>query len=294
MRIVTAGMMMLATAGALHAQEPSAGVLPQIKVVTGGTFGFISEQLVGGIPVKGAPYSAQAVTETTQTLADGNRIVQKSTAMVYRDSLGRERREETLRGIGSFTPQGNPPQIISISDPVAGVNYSLDSREHVATKLPAPPPLLPQGGAEQKLKIVNKAGVTSTGNASPVMIYKAGPNANAAPKIEQLGWRLIEGVQAEGTRTTITIPAGQIGNDRPLDIVDEQWRSPDLQVIVSSKHSDPRFGETAYSLTNISRAEPPATLFQVPPDYTIHDKIPVDILEKLGNLQRKVERKLPQ
>ena len=102
MRILTAGMMMLATAAALHAQEPSAGVLPQIKVVTGGTFGFISEQLVGGIPVKGAPYSAQAVTETTQTLADGNRIVQKSTAMVYRDSLGRERREETLRGIGSF------------------------------------------------------------------------------------------------------------------------------------------------------------------------------------------------
>jgi len=164
MRIVTAGMMMLATAAALHAQEPSAGVLPQIKVVTGGTFGFISEQLVGGIPVKGAPYSAQAVTETTQTLADGNRIVQKSTAMVYRDSLGRERREETLRGIGSFTPQGNPPQIISISDPVAGVNYSLNSREHVATKLPAPP-LLPQGGAEQKLKIVTKPGVTSTGNA---------------------------------------------------------------------------------------------------------------------------------
>src|SRR5207244_12599613 len=147
MRILTTGMMLLAAVPALHAQEPPAAVLAQkFKVVTGGTFGFVSEQLVGGAPVKGAPYSAQAVTETTQTLADGNRIVQKSTAMLYRDSLGRERREETLPAIGSFTPQGDPPKIISISDPVAGVNYSLNSNEHVAIKLPAQPPL-PQAGA---------------------------------------------------------------------------------------------------------------------------------------------------
>src|SRR5229473_2517328 len=98
-----------------------------MKIVTGGVtggvaggvnFGIISEQLVGGTPVKGAPYSAQAVTETIQTLADGNRIVQKSTAMLYRDSLGRERREESLPAIGSFTPPSDAPQIVSISDPV--------------------------------------------------------------------------------------------------------------------------------------------------------------------------------
>jgi hypothetical protein len=291
MRIVTAGMMMLATAAALHGQELPAGVLAQTKIVTGGTFGFISEQLIGGTPVTGAPYSAQAMTETTQTLADGNRIVQKSTAMVYRDSLGRERREETLPAIGSFTAQGDPPQIISISDPVAGVNYSLNSKEHVAIKLPALPPL-PQTGTDPKLKvIVNKAGIASAGTALPVMVYKAGPNANAVPNTEQLGWKLIEGVQAEGTRTTITIPAGQIGNDRPIDIVDEQWRSPDLQVIVFSKHSDPRFGETVYSLTNISRADPPATLFQVPPDYTVRDKISVDIQNDLGKIRQRIDRK---
>jgi hypothetical protein len=294
MRIVTAGMMMLATAAALHAQEPPAGVLPQTKIVTGGTFGFISEQLIGGTPVKGSPYSAQAVTETTQTLADGNRIVQKSTAMVYRDSLGRERREETLPAIGSFTPQGDPPQIISISDPVAGVNYSLNSRDHVAIKLPALPPLT-QAGAERKLNvIVNKAGIASAATAFPLMIYRASPKPNAASNIEQLGWKLIEGVPAEGTRSTITIPAGQIGNDRPIDIVDEQWRSPDLQVIVYSKHSDPRFGETVYSLTNISRAEPPATLFQVPPDYTVRDKVSVDVETDLRKVRQRMDRKLPQ
>src|SRR5437899_1263389 len=286
MRIVTAGMMMLLATAALHAQEQSAGVLAQTRVVTGGTFGFISEQLVGGTPVKGAPYSGQAVTETTQTLADGNRIGQKSTAMVYRDSLGRERREETLPAIASFTPQGDPPQIISISDPVAGVNYSLNSKEHVAIKLPALPPL-PQAGSEGKFNVFfNKAGVAAAGTASRVMIYRAGPNANGAPRLEQLGWKLIEGVQAEGTRTTITIPAGQIGNDRPIEIVDEQWRSPDLQVIVSSRHNDPRMGETVYSLVNVSRADPAASLFQVPPDYTLQEKGPIEIQKIERGLRR--------
>ena len=124
----------LLTTMTLYAQEPPAGVrgqVGQVKIATMGSFGFVSDVLVGGNPVKGAPYSAQAVTETTQTLADGTRIVQKSTAMIYRDSLGRQRREQTLPAIGPFTPQGDPPQIISISDPVAGVNYSLNPKERI-------------------------------------------------------------------------------------------------------------------------------------------------------------------
>src|SRR5712691_7522367 len=146
MKTFTAIMIILAAAVALQAQEPAAGVFAQTKIieqlgdvrgrVAGRTVGIIAEQLIAGSPVKGAPYSAQAVTETIQTLADGNRITQKSTAMVYRDALGRERREETLPAIGPFTPQGGAPQIISIFDPVAGVNYSLNSREHTAIKLP--------------------------------------------------------------------------------------------------------------------------------------------------------------
>ena len=44
--------------------------------------------------VTGAPYAAETVNDNTQTLADGNRIVQHSTGRVYRDSEGRVRREE--------------------------------------------------------------------------------------------------------------------------------------------------------------------------------------------------------
>src|SRR5262249_18687339 len=293
MKLITAGMTMLfAAATATNAQVMSVGIgmgygVGQTKVVTGGSFGFVSNVLVGGSPVQGAPYSAQAVMENIQTLADGNRIVQKSTSMLYRDSLGRERREQTLSAIGPFTPQSDSLQIITISDPVAGVNYSLNSRDHVAVKLPALPPL-GSPGARVTQKFEGMAGTPATASWSteaPVMVYKGGSSTAAAPKTEQLGWTLIEGVQAEGTRSTITIPAGEIGNERPIDIVDEQWRSPDLQLIVLSKHSDPRIGENVYSLKNISRTEPSPTLFQVPQGYTVQDKPAIQI--------QKIERRNP-
>jgi len=270
--------MALLTAGVVCAQEPPANMMAQVKMVTGGNFGFISERLVGGNLVKGAPYSAQAVTETTQTLADGNRIVQKTAATLYRDSAGRERREQTLPMIGPFTAQGDAPQVISISDPVAGVNYSLNPKEKIAVKLPTPPPGLPgvpiSGGANVNFDVfVNRpaAGVAIGGGGPQIMIYKSGIGPGGTPNVEQLGSKIIEGVQADGTRTTITIPAGQMGNERAIEIVDEQWRSSELQVMVLSKHSDPRMGETLYSLTNVSRSEPSPALFQVPPDYTIKD-----------------------
>jgi hypothetical protein len=284
----------LLAAGAVYAQEPPAGMVAQARVVTGGNFGFISERLVGGSPVKGAPYTAQAVTETTQTLADGNRIVQKSTAILYRDSEGRERREQTLSAIGPFTAQGDAPQIISISDPVAGINYSLNPKEKFAVKMPPLPPGLPGvpgapagGGANPNVDVFFAssrpgAGVASLGaGGAQVMIYRSGTGGGNAPNVEQLGSKIIEDVQADGTRTTITIPAGQMGNDRPIDIVDEQWRSSELQVTVLSRHSDPRMGETVYSLTNVSRSEPSPTLFHVPPDYTMKDG-PVMLERKLA------------
>ena len=86
---------------------------------------------------------------------------------------------------------------------------------------------------------------------------------------ESLGKQAIEGVDAEGTRKTIEIPAGEIGNERPIEIVFERWYSPELQVVVMTKHSDPRFGETTYRLTNINRSEPARELFEVPADYTV-------------------------
>jgi hypothetical protein len=158
---------------------------------------------------------------------------------------------------------------------VSGVSYSLNSREHTAIKLQTSS----KGDNNPNLDVLIKKAdavrmqVESGRGSATVYNYKTTFNVPVrAPKIEQLGTKLIESVQAEGTRTTITIPAGEVGNERPIDIVDEQWRSKDLEVIVYSKHSDPRMGETVYSLVNISRADPSPSLFQVPADYTIQEK----------------------
>lgn len=240
------------------------------------TFAFVSGELVGGNPVKGAPYSGNAITENTQTLADGNHIVNRTTATVYRDGEGRERREQSLPNIGGFAPQGAPSQTVFISDPIAGANYSLNPDDKTAIKLPIPQlTTMPSGARNETHVMVQRVGgiAAASGGGPHVMFYSKtdGVAAPAPPAVEQLGTKVVEGVQAEGTRTTITIPAGQIGNDMPIQIVDEVWRSPDLQVIVHSEHKDPRMGSTVYSLQNISRSDPSPTLFQVPPDYTVKD-----------------------
>jgi hypothetical protein len=296
-----------AAAGAVALAQQQIQVQPALA--SGPTFRFVSGNLIGGNVVKGAPYSADAVTDTTQTLSDGNRLVQHSTATEYRDSEGRERREQVLANLVGFTAQSDPVQTVFISDPVAGVNYSLNSSDHTAMKLPVPtlPPPPPSGGFAPDVlyRQVTISGVSVSGPASgpgPVvsgMVSAAagpitatagsGPNAIFVrrgigstatttfdqalpmPNLEQLGSKTIAGVSATGTRSTITIPAGQIGNDQPLVITDERWYSPDLQVTVQSTHTDPRMGTTTYALQNVSRAEPSPTLFQVPADYTVTD-----------------------
>jgi TonB family protein len=294
----------------------------------GDNFIFVaSEMNSDGKVVKGAPYSAQAVTETMQTLSDGNRINNKSTATIYRDSEGRTRREQSLRLIGPFTASGEPPQTIFINDPVAGVNYALDTRTKTAHKLPpmrfdfkfrgpegvgggigigtgggpgvgvragapmavavaeapappvfqraAPPPeasLRTDGPAaaerERSGAIFERSIMPPPGGEGGMVFQWQGAREENA-KNESLGKQSIEGVEAEGTRKTVEIPAGEIGNERPIEIVFERWYSPELQVVVMTRHSDPRFGETTYRLMNINRTEPARELFEVPADYKV-------------------------
>ena len=221
------------------------------------TFEFVSGQLVSGPAVKGAPYSAESVNETIQTLADGNRIVQRTSSMQYRDAEGRERREET-----------SAMGVIFITDPVAGTRYTLHPDSQTAEKNS-----LPSGGMYRL--VLNDAFSAQAGRGTgggAITIPLRGAVAGGQPsdaRIEQLGSMFIEGVQAQGSRTTTTIPAGQIGNDRPINVVDERWYSPDLKMTILTKHSDPRSGETNFRLSNISRSNPPPTLFEVPSGYAV-------------------------
>jgi len=200
--------------------------------------------------VTGAPYSADISNETTRTLPDGNTIHQLSSGHVYRDSQGRTREEAPLQALGAAAQGTSAPRLAFISDPVASTSYVLDMVKHAATR----------------------TAWRQTPGRGPANFSARRPHADGANiKRESLGTQVMGGLVVEGTRTTNTIPAGQIGNAQAISIVSERWYSPDLQVVVYSKRSDPRQGDTVYQLTNISRSEPAASLFAVPADYPLTD-----------------------
>ena len=253
-------------------------------------------------PVKGAPYSADVIVGTKQTLADGNHISKESTGRVYRDGEGRIRREQ--EGAVSVLSRTNAVittrnMTTSIVDPVAGYSYSLDAEHKIAWRTPigTSKKLFDQAQAagaqrssepmteEQKAKLAKakaelmsaqiaggandvnkaKAEVVMAGRGSGWVAYAYEPNQ--AP----LQHATIDGLAVEGRKNSETIPAGQIGNELPITITSEEWTSTDLKVLVLTKHNDPRTGESTYRLGNVVRAEPDPSLFMVPPDYTVKD-----------------------
>lgn len=237
-----------------------------------------SEMAFDGSTVKGAPYAADAVTETTQTLTDGNRIHRTTKSSLFRDSEGRTRREQSLGAMGPMMASGEPIQTVVISDPVAGTTYMLDARQKTAHKMPAKAGMMMMSGGnvavQAKLKAEHDhvaAGAVG-GPSFAIRINQSGVEGDPKNlKKESLGTQMMEGVAADGTRTTLTIPAGAMGNERPIDVVTEQWYSKQLQTMVMTKTTDPRMGETVYKLTNVKLDEPAASLFTVPADYQLID-----------------------
>jgi hypothetical protein len=216
------------------------------------------EGMHGGKVVKGAPFSATATSETTSTLQDGSVLHRTSQVSMYRDSQGRSRHEATFTGFGPLTASAGTKKMVMISDPVAGVHIMLDDGQKVA----------------HQTALRTRGGSGANAESAPAFegrMEKRMQQDEAAGllKKESLGTQTINGVVAEGTRTTHTIPAGQIGNVKPLQVVSERWYSADLQIVLKSTRTDPRFGTTTYTVTNVQRTEPAATLFTVPADYTV-------------------------
>lgn len=245
----------------------------------------------------GRPYSAEAVTESLQVLGDGNRISRRNMTRVFRDSQGRTRREQTGPGGESIT----------ISDPVGAASFTLDPATRtafrsglVAFKSPMPTgvaggrgggggmfartPMPAASGSEagnaeearrrekETAARVEMAETSREASSQMKQVLERAASGGGTTTREDLGRQTIEGVVAAGTRNTTVIPAGGIGNAQEIRIVSEQWFSPDLEVLVMTKHSDPRVGETIYRLTNIVRAEPDPALFTVPGDYTVKQR----------------------
>jgi hypothetical protein len=279
--LVIVGMTL--SAAATHAQKAvSGGGRGVVAVVPAAGFKINEAAPIEVTLVKNAPFTAQAVTEFTQTLEDGNRIDRRYQSSVARDSRGRTRREEEIALIGPFFTAANAgaPRLVTIVDADAGVTYTLDENQRVAfrSRRAGDKTLLELNKLVDSLKTkaipVNGGG----GRGAVVEIKKAeaalqkqsdGPAEQTAT--QDLGSRTMEGVRAQGTRTTTTIPTGAIGNARPIEIVSERWFSAELQMPVLITRRDPRTGETTYRLTNILRGEQQDGLFTVPAGYEVRD-----------------------
>jgi hypothetical protein len=189
--------------------------------------------------------------------------------MIARDSRGRLRREQQLAAIGPVVPEGDA-LMVTISDPVARVHYSLDAVRKVA--------VLSRPGRTVPAPIEDASRPAASDKIGPRLTIHAREQLGGARipgpmdvQTEQLGTKILDGVRAEGTRSVASLPAGAIGNVRAIETVTERWYSSELKVVVLSRRVDPRFGETVYRLRNIVRTEPAAALFQVPSDYKQED-----------------------
>lgn len=264
-------------------QQRRAGEARQAR--TRDTMMFISHEMggaeAGDAVVKGAPFSAESVTEFRQTLGDGNVIERTSRGAIYRDSEGRTRREQPLSA-GPAAMGAVPQQVVIIRDPVAGVQWTLNSEDKVAIKTEvlrhasAAPGAVwvdeSRGAVQVRSRRVQHAPEPGTPAQSTAVQHVEVIRHDAAPpKVEDLGTQTINGVPAEGSRTSTTLATGTIGNVRPIEIVTERWFSPQLKTTVRTRSSDPRTGDYSFELTNIRQGEPSPALFQVPPDYEVRE-----------------------
>jgi hypothetical protein len=241
------------SASAMAQNEPAPPPPPGPGMMLGmhgpGGGAFFHEDSVGEGPkvVTGAPMTSVVEVTHDSTLQDGNTIHTQQQSTVYRDSQGRVRREVPFEFMTPTTGKTSGTMII-IMDPVAGTRYILNPQNKTAHQMPLHPPKPPAASAEGEPP------------AKPV-----DPNVATV----DLGSKTILGLASTGTRVTRTIPAGQIGNAKAIEVVTERWMSTDLQIPMSVTHNDPMMGTMTSQVTSVTRGEPAATLFQVPSDYKV-------------------------
>lgn len=222
----------------------------------GGHGGFFHEEAgIGDKVVTGAPLTATITVTHDTTLSDGNTIHTDQQSTEYRDSQGRVRREVPFKLVTPATGATQGTMVI-IMDPVAGKRYVLNPQKKTAHEMPLHPP------QPHPVDTVGAAPAPGEGNVST----------------ESLGAKTILGLPAQGTRVTRTIPAGQIGNAKPINVVTERWMSTDLQIPLTTIHTDPMMGTMNSTVTSVTRGEPDASLFQVPSDYKVETGKPGDMM----------------
>ena len=226
------------------AQAQQTGVYQNAPVPQVGISEWISIVSIPAVP--NAPFSATTMMDNSHTLEDGTVVTTKTMTTIARDSKGSTHNENRY----SLRPSDNGVgriRDITIYDPETRTRTTLTPANQEVTAFTLPPPM-PRN---------------PTGSQTVVRPPE--------PEREDLGISVIEGVSVHGYRSSRTIPEGVEGNDRPITITDDYWHSDELDMNISVKHSDPRHGTQVVVLTQLSREEPDPKMFEVPPNYRVHD-----------------------
>ena len=228
----------------------------------------IGGPLTGSV-VLNAPFSADATTSVRLTFRDGTKLDQSTTARYYRDTIGRVRVELPTDGIGAAnTPERHFRTIVAPALGIAPV-WTLDPVRRTAHILPRPYLAMVTGGANEFAVPIGDGFITFRRARDLLTPNRIGdPYSYNVEQTESLGSRRIAGVDTMGSRVTMTIPAGYWQNDKPIELVDERWESPELKLLIAAHFRDSRTGDVEYRLSNIRRVEPSSDLLGMPADYT--------------------------
>jgi hypothetical protein len=216
---------------------------------------------LSGPPALNAPFSADATTTVVQRLTDGTRVQRQMTARYYRDAAGRVRVEQATSNATL--------RITVFPDPASGAGYWLDaSSRHARVTGRSIEDVAVGGGITFAVPLGGVRFISFVRGPAGYLESSSPPVADTVSD-EALGSRQMSGVETTGRRVTKVVPVGVLGNDKPIETVDERWESPELKLLIYSRFSDSSTGDVEYLLTNVRRLEPASALFEVPADYTV-------------------------
>ena len=233
----------------------SAALLAQTMGSSSGQVAHIGSPLANNVP-----WTLNRTTTTVQTLASGTTITRTFTVKEARDSEGRTYSEtqQTLH----VRADGQPIDLVSyiVFDPVARTRITWENRTKIAnvTHMAAPETMQDR---TQPIQVLDGDAARHPQAGRPTEHQTS----------EDLGVRIIAGIEAKGTRGTGIIPVGDWGNDRPLTIVRENWVSTQYNIPLLTITDDPRSGKRTDEVTEFQPGEPDAALFQIPRGYAVRE-----------------------
>ena len=260
MRLLSAAVLISALPVFAQAGPGGPGPMPYGPMghgpIPGGGFGMRQ-------PVTNAPYSATFTSTSTEKLQDGTVLTHTTTRVASRDSLGRTREEITMPARGTDT---TPHTMVMIIDPVAHTVTRLETDKKVAVvhQIPAP-----RQHGRRGLGDEGTPGQPPSSGEQSAQGEGHGPRERKNVVVADLGSKTVSGVVATGKKVTHTIPAGAMGNSAPIISTHEEWFAPDLKIELTRNDVDPFRGTHTTTVSGLTKAEPAATLFQVPPGYTV-------------------------